>query len=347
MPLPTSSWLAGRPAANRWRRSRFRSCELAAARVAWRRAMLAAEGGVVCAVLLLLSGPLLDWRRLLRTIGGHLALTVAILGVLLAARGVAWWAVRLAGLDSPALAAPDEAGWWWVALASPLDFVLTIAGAAAVVALAASSFEQWRRGPAAPRARRARRRPGGNGRFRGGAAGGGCGGRRTARRLPGPPARQPRGDAVRHRPVFAAPMGAVPARGRGGDRHPARRAVRPRRPALPHGHLAVGGGGHAPVDPRVDSGPLGGAGPGGDRRRHAGLGASAAAPRGAGGGGRDCGGVAAAALPRGARACVAGGAPGGLLRRPRRRPRWCSIRRSSMPRAAPGGSWSRRATRRR
>ncbi len=120
--------------------------ELAAARVAWRRAMLAAEGGVVCAVLLLLSGPLLDWRRLLRTIGGHLALTVAILGVLLAARGVGWWAVRLAGLDSPALAAPDEAGWWWVALASPLDFVLTIAGAAAVVALAASSFEQWREG---------------------------------------------------------------------------------------------------------------------------------------------------------------------------------------------------------
>jgi signal transduction histidine kinase len=110
----------------------------------WRAGIIAVEGGVVCGVLLLLTGPLLDWRRLLRTIGGHLALTGAILALLVIARVVGWHAVRLAGLDSPALTSPQLSGIDWLALASPIDFVLTVCLFAALVALVASSFEQWR-----------------------------------------------------------------------------------------------------------------------------------------------------------------------------------------------------------
>ena len=118
--------------------------ELEYARVKWRTRVLAAEGGVVCAVLLLLSGPLLDWRRLLRSIRGHVSLTIAILMLLTAARAVAWLAVRLGGLDAPALGLPQLVSWQWLVLASPIDFVLTMFAAGGIVALTASSFEQWR-----------------------------------------------------------------------------------------------------------------------------------------------------------------------------------------------------------
>ena len=54
------------------------SSEVEYARAKWRTSILAAEAQS-CAVLLMLTGPLLDWRRLLRSVGGHLTLTVAIL----------------------------------------------------------------------------------------------------------------------------------------------------------------------------------------------------------------------------------------------------------------------------
>lgn len=118
--------------------------EVEYARAKWRTTVLAVEGGILCAVLLMLTGPLLDWRRLLRTVRGHLTLTVAILLLIVVARAVAWVAVRLTDLDSPALTSPQLAGVFWLALASPIDFVLTTFAVGAIVALVASSFEQWR-----------------------------------------------------------------------------------------------------------------------------------------------------------------------------------------------------------
>jgi signal transduction histidine kinase len=118
--------------------------EIEFARWRWRRGVLAAEGAVACGVLLLLSGPLLDWRRLMRAISQHIAVTALILGLLLSARTIAWFAVRLAGLDAPALVSAQVAGPFWLALASPIDFILTTCFIAAVIALVASSFEQWR-----------------------------------------------------------------------------------------------------------------------------------------------------------------------------------------------------------
>ncbi|MGQ0734308.1 MAG: ATP-binding protein [Acidobacteriota bacterium] len=121
------------------------------ARRQWRARVFAAEALLVGALLLGLSGPLLEWRRRTRTVGAHLTATCALVVVFVSARAMAWAALRMAGLDGPPLAPETTAGPLWVALASPLDFLLTILLLTALVALAATSVEQCRR-------RRGRRR---------------------------------------------------------------------------------------------------------------------------------------------------------------------------------------------
>jgi signal transduction histidine kinase len=119
--------------------------EVETARRDWRFRALALECVVASAVLLLMTGPLLDWRRLLPSMRGHIGLTVAILSLLILARGGTWVAVRLAGLAGSPMVPPQLAGPYFVALASPADFLFTSLAIGAVVALAQSSFEQWRR----------------------------------------------------------------------------------------------------------------------------------------------------------------------------------------------------------
>ena len=114
------------------------------ARAQWRTRVLAAVAAVACLMLLLLCGPLLDWRRMVLTVRGHVALTIVVVGLLIVARVVAWFAIRLAGLDSPILLSRQLAGPYWIALASPLDFTLTTCLFGALVAVGAASFEQWR-----------------------------------------------------------------------------------------------------------------------------------------------------------------------------------------------------------
>jgi hypothetical protein len=86
------------------------SSEVDAARSRWRARILASEGVVLCAVLLLLGGPMLDWRRLSPSISRHAWLTIGILGLLVSARAVAWFAIRLAGLDRAPMASSQLAG---------------------------------------------------------------------------------------------------------------------------------------------------------------------------------------------------------------------------------------------
>ncbi|HUE90438.1 MAG TPA: HAMP domain-containing sensor histidine kinase [Vicinamibacterales bacterium] len=114
------------------------------ARRRWRDATAALVLALLGVVLLLLTGPLLDWRRLARTVVEHVTLTLVLVMSLLAARVCAWFAVRLAGLDSPPLVPPELAGPFVVAFASPADFLLSALLWGACVGLAASSFEQWR-----------------------------------------------------------------------------------------------------------------------------------------------------------------------------------------------------------
>jgi signal transduction histidine kinase len=120
------------------------AADVEAAHARWRARTAASEIVVVAGVLLLLAGPLLDWRRVVRRVSAHVALTLGILSLLLTARVLLWIALR-AGGDEPAALVPESAaGPYWVALASPLDFLFTALLVGGIVALVASSFEQWR-----------------------------------------------------------------------------------------------------------------------------------------------------------------------------------------------------------
>jgi signal transduction histidine kinase len=116
------------------------------ARNGWRQRTLAAELFIAAAMLLLLTAPLLDWRRASTSVARHVMLTAGIAALLLAARGLAWVAARLWAPGGEALVNPEVAGPFLVMLAFPVDFLLTALTLAALAALAASSFEQWRQG---------------------------------------------------------------------------------------------------------------------------------------------------------------------------------------------------------
>ncbi len=212
------------------------------ARAGWRTRVLAAEAVVLCLALLLLCGPLLDWRRLIRTVPSHLGLTIAVLGLLLLSRLVAWFAVRQAGFDSPVLLSRQLAGPYWVALASPLDFLLTMfalgghrRGGGVEFRAVAPKPSSSSPGGSGSRAACGRAVPDG-------ATGRGWPGRLPALRLRRLRAIAIGARAVRHRALLAASLGACAAGG--GDRAggAARGARRARRPDFPVGDLALGRG---------------------------------------------------------------------------------------------------------
>lgn len=120
---------------------------LQAARAGMRDRRLAAELALMALLLLLATGPLLDWRRLTRSAGAAAGLTVAVALLLVAARAVLWVAVRRVDLASSTLApAAPFTVWTALILASPIDFMLTSFLAAALMALAVSTLALWRSG---------------------------------------------------------------------------------------------------------------------------------------------------------------------------------------------------------
>jgi signal transduction histidine kinase len=118
------------------------AADIDVARRLWRTRVAGSAIVAVAAMLLLLSGPLLDWRRQVRTIPTHLLLTVSVLALLVVGRALAWWATDLTGIRSAPLS--ETAGPLALLLASPIDFLLTVLCGAGVTALAVSSFEQFR-----------------------------------------------------------------------------------------------------------------------------------------------------------------------------------------------------------
>jgi signal transduction histidine kinase len=96
-------------------------------------------------LVLLVAGPLLDWRRLTRSTAAAVLLTIAIALDLLAARALAWVAVRKVDLAGFSLL--PEAPWTpfaQVMFASPIDFLLNALVIAGLVVLAGSGFAMWR-----------------------------------------------------------------------------------------------------------------------------------------------------------------------------------------------------------
>ena len=115
------------------------------ARARVRGQRIAAQLALLAVLLLLTTGPLLDWRRATRSLLSAAGLTLAVAMLLVAARAVLWIAVRRVDLASASLtpAAPFTA-WSALFLSSSVDFMLTSMLAAALLALGVSSFRLWR-----------------------------------------------------------------------------------------------------------------------------------------------------------------------------------------------------------
>ena len=120
--------------------------DLQASRQRFRDRRLAAEITLGAVLLLLLAGPLLDWRRATRTLPLAAALTIGVALLLAGARALLWMATRRVGWAEPALvpAAPWSPSAT-VLMASPVDFLLTGLLALALTALATATFIEWRR----------------------------------------------------------------------------------------------------------------------------------------------------------------------------------------------------------
>ncbi len=107
--------------------------------------LYAGELALAALLLLLLTGPMLDWRKLTPSARTATALTVIIALALIAARGIFWIAVRKAGIaDLSLLPSAPWPRFASIAFASPLDFFLNTLVVAGLVTLAVSSFEMWR-----------------------------------------------------------------------------------------------------------------------------------------------------------------------------------------------------------
>lgn len=118
--------------------------DLQRARQRIRDRVYAAELTLAALLLLLCTGPFLDWRRLTRSIATAATATVAIAALLVAARALLWIALRKSGLDPLPLLPASSMRFGSIAFASPIDFFLTSLVVAGLVTLAISSFDMWR-----------------------------------------------------------------------------------------------------------------------------------------------------------------------------------------------------------
>jgi hypothetical protein len=118
--------------------------DLHAARLRIRDRLYAAELTLAALLVLLLAGPLLDWRRMTRSTAAATILTLAIAADLIAARAIAWIAVRKAGLADFSLLPSLWTGFAQLMFASPIDFLLNALVVAGLVLLAVTSFSMWR-----------------------------------------------------------------------------------------------------------------------------------------------------------------------------------------------------------
>jgi signal transduction histidine kinase len=115
---------------------------LAAARAMFRARAWSVFFAVAAGVLLLATGPLLDWRRVARAWVTGIVTTLAVAVLIVLARMLVSTAIRNAGLDGPPLLEQPRAAQAF--FRSPLDFLASSLFAGAMAGLAASTLDLWR-----------------------------------------------------------------------------------------------------------------------------------------------------------------------------------------------------------
>jgi signal transduction histidine kinase len=112
-----------------------------------RRATWSLSLMTLAAALVLLAGPLVDWRNRARRTRDYAVAALLIAGIIVLARLIARTASLADWTEAPLLSGAIYAGtmqYLWPLLPSPLDFLLTAAAAGGLVALLLFAVEAWR-----------------------------------------------------------------------------------------------------------------------------------------------------------------------------------------------------------
>ena len=127
---------------------RVSSSSLERARSSFRRGVQATLLTAVALLLLLGTGPILDWRRRARSCGPVAAATTAVALLLVTARALLGLAIDLGGLATTPLVPPNQPDWWrpHAFFASPLHFLASSLLVAGLVGLGVSTLDRWRQG---------------------------------------------------------------------------------------------------------------------------------------------------------------------------------------------------------
>ena len=119
--------------------------DLRVARDRFRRATRSLSLLVFAAAVVLLAGPLLDWRNRARRPADYVTATVLTAGIIVAARVIARAASLADWTEAPLFSGAEYAGTLFgPLLSSPFDFVVTAAAAGGLVALLLFAIEAWR-----------------------------------------------------------------------------------------------------------------------------------------------------------------------------------------------------------
>jgi signal transduction histidine kinase len=119
--------------------------DINATRERWQRTTRSIALFVLAVALVLLVGPLLDWRNRTRRVGDYAAATVMTAGLIVLARMVARIASPADWSEQPLFSGVDYAGTIFALLfSSPFDFLLTAATAGGLVGLLLFAVDAWR-----------------------------------------------------------------------------------------------------------------------------------------------------------------------------------------------------------
>ena len=123
------------------------AADIGVMRERWRRATWSLSLMVFGAAMVLIAGPLLDWRNRARRAADYAAATLFTAAVILLARLIARAASPADWSEASLFSGADYAGTFLLfrpLLTSPFDFLLTAAAAGAIVALLLFTVEAWR-----------------------------------------------------------------------------------------------------------------------------------------------------------------------------------------------------------
>jgi len=147
-PPDPSSFEIVSPSGQRLLSASVSPADLAATRARWHQALISLTLAVLAGWLLLLAGPVLDWRHASRSASAHVAAAAVLAGLLVAARllpeiapAARWstWPLVTGEAYASTLAGPF--------LSTPLDFLLTAALIGGLVAVLFFVYDAWRTGP--------------------------------------------------------------------------------------------------------------------------------------------------------------------------------------------------------